>query len=112
MQTEEEKKHEQERLEERRRQLNDIHIFASIFERRIMELPLNRALKDGIESISPSIQKHSVMILLNSKTVIQVQKIIVRLNNMNAIREIFLGHLFFLSLAISFLGRFRNRSLL
>uniref|UniRef100_A0A158Q7Y9 Protein-L-isoaspartate O-methyltransferase domain-containing protein 1 n=1 Tax=Elaeophora elaphi TaxID=1147741 RepID=A0A158Q7Y9_9BILA len=51
LQTEEEKKREQARLEERERQLSDIRTFASLFEHRIMELPLNRALKEYIKCL-------------------------------------------------------------
>uniref|UniRef100_A0A915PF83 Uncharacterized protein n=1 Tax=Setaria digitata TaxID=48799 RepID=A0A915PF83_9BILA len=49
LQTEEEKQRERGRLEERGQQMNDIRTFASIFESRIMELPLNRALKEYIK---------------------------------------------------------------
>ncbi|VDK70413.1 unnamed protein product [Litomosoides sigmodontis] len=51
METEEEKKREEARLEERGRQFSDICAFAALFERRVMELPLNRALKEYIKCL-------------------------------------------------------------
>ncbi|EJW70558.1 hypothetical protein WUBG_14707 [Wuchereria bancrofti] len=46
-----EKKREQARLEERGRQLNDIRKFAALFESRVMDLPLNSALKKYIKCL-------------------------------------------------------------
>lgn len=51
LETEEEKKREEARLEERGRQFSDICTFAALFEHRIMELPLNRALKEYIKCL-------------------------------------------------------------
>ncbi|VDN93353.1 unnamed protein product [Brugia pahangi] len=46
-----EKKREQARLEERGRQLSDIRKFAALFESRVMDLPLNSALKKYIKCL-------------------------------------------------------------
>lgn len=49
LQAEEGKKREEARLKERERQLKDIEECAHLFEFRLMELPLNGALKNYVK---------------------------------------------------------------